>query len=768
VSKIKLTIYILTFFLGLTLASSVSAVYPVARLLRFASPHRYAKRCWRAKHFGQAGRRKIRTRGIILYALVLLGTFFVLKPAYGAITIRPALNLGLVGYWSMDEGSGTAVNDQSGNRNTGTVYSSTTPAANWVDGKMGKALDFDGSDDYVSINSNSTHQITGDISFGAWFRADSVVDKKRIIEEGNDISETEANNQLYVLRWDTTSGNDLEYKHEYGAGTDQTSAFDTNLSTGQWYYAILVRTVADNTVKLYLNGTYHSSITYTNDPTGGTSSGLYFGATDTALDSFDGIIDEVRIYNRALSAVEIKRLFNITKPSIKTPTNLGLVGYWSFDEGLGVRAGDMSGMGNNGIFAVGNDPPSWTTGKRGGALQFTASVFDQDNPWVDLGTNFNVSLPFTLSAWINPVNNYSYPTIISKRDSFVNSDMRFSLQLDSGGGSEGQVRFQGNTASTRLFDYVPPLNIWTQVTVIAQAGSTVLYINGVLMQSLSGVTLGTDNAARVGIGRNGETTSDNDAFHGKLDEVRVYNRALSVAEIQTLYNGSKKIMRVNVAQNNQLTSGLVGFWTFNAPDIYGATTTDISGNGNNGLIYGTTVTPGKVGQALSFNGTSNHHVDLNSTPLINSTQPFTVSYWSKVNAISNYIIPLTLRTETAQNWRTYYTAGSNNVDFGGGGPPIWGRFYATLTGSPMNNWRHAVITYNGSGKDTMANYKFYDNGVSVSLTTTSGFAGDTGNSRIGGYTGANEWWWNGSIDEVRVYNRALSADEIKRLYQMGK
>jgi hypothetical protein len=211
-------------------------------------------------------------------------------------------------------------------------------------------------------------------------------------------------------------------------------------------------------------------------------------------------------------------------------------------------------------------------------------------------------------------------------------------------------------------------------------------------------------------------------------------------------------------------------WSFDGQDIYGATAYDRSGSNNNGAISGTKPAIGKVGQALNFNGTSSDYVNFNSTPLINSTAPFTVSYWSKVNAITDYIIPLTLRSDSADNWRIYYSVGSNDVDFGCAGPPEWGRFYATLTGSPMNNWRHAVITYNGSGKNTMANYKFYDNGSSVTLTATSSFAtGDNGNSRISGFTtGEDLWWWNGSIDEVRIYNRALSAGEVQQLYNMGR
>src|SRR5690606_20679208 len=94
--------------------------------------------------------------------------------------------------------------------------------------------------------------------------------------------------------------------------------------------------------------------------------------------------------------------------------------------------------------------------------------------------------------------------------------------------------------------------------------------------------------------------------NGVIDEPRIYNRALSADEVKNLYDlGTPQT--VNASQNSSMTSGLVGEWSFNGADISGTTAYDRSGSGNNGtLTNGPTPTFGKVGQALSFDGTDDY------------------------------------------------------------------------------------------------------------------------------------------------------------------
>lgn len=689
----------------------------------------------------------------------------------------------------MDEGYGTKAYDQSGNGNAGTASGSPV----WADGKLGKSLDFNGTSDYLSIanEANFDFERTNTFTLSAW------IYRKTSNTEDAILGKTENNTTWrgYALYLQPNGGCN-------GAGNncvelDITSAGGNVISVesplnsvpnNSWTHIVATYNGSSGAsgVTLYINGTAQTPTVLENSLTSSILNNNNFTlGTDLAgetADYFNGLIDEVRVYNRALTAGEVTRLYNLTKPKIKAASDTGLVGYWSFEEGMGTKAGDMSGRGNHGIFGVGlgEDPPSWTTGKRGGALQFTASQFDQNNPWIDLGTNFNVSLPFTISAWINPVDSYSYPTIISKRDSFVSNNMRFSLQLDSDGGSEGQVRFQGNTTSERLFDYVPALNAWTQITVIAQAGSTNLYVNGVFQQSLSGVTLGTDTTARAGIGRNGETTTNNDAFHGKIDEVRIYNRALSATEVANLYNASKKIMKVNAPQNTKLTDGLVGMWTFNGQDVSGSIALDRSGQGNNGTIVGATLDSGKVGQAMSFDG-SDDYVSANASASLNNLSQKTLSAWIYPRSAGEGDEgKIAGKNQGGVNGWEWYLCSNNS---GGGCPSITntivfqenrtvnrGGWRLGANSITMNTWQHVAITYDNTS--TTSDPIFYFNGTATATTeiwVPSGNPSDDSaiNLGIGSRTNGS-LAFNGTLDEVRLYSRALSADEVKRLYNMGR
>src|SRR5207249_3149687 len=206
--------------------------------------------------------------------------------------------------------------------------------------------------------------------------------------------------------------------------------------------------------------------------------------------------------------------------------------------GTGTTTADSSGNNNNGVLWP-NISPVWTSGKLGNALQFNATdndSNDNDDPRVTIGRNFDVAVPFTISAWVNPANFADWRAIFSKRDRFDSSQpnlMRFDFGLSQNTGTV-YIRLP---ASTVNFTYSPPTNTWTHLTVVASATDTKLYVNGLLTQTLGAFTLGTGNTANTAIGGNGVGLGgDNDPFNGMIDEVRVYNRPLTPSEIQDLYD----------------------------------------------------------------------------------------------------------------------------------------------------------------------------------------------------------------------------------------
>jgi glucose/arabinose dehydrogenase/chitodextrinase len=198
--------------------------------------------------------------------------------------------------------------------------------------------------------------------------------------------------------------------------------------------------------------------------------------------------------------------------------------------------------------------------------------------------------------------------------------------------------------------------------------------------------------------------------------------------------------------------GLVAAYAFNEGS--GTTVNDASGNGNNGTITGATWTPaGRFGAALSFNGTSNL-VQIPASSSLNLALAMTLEAW---------IFP----TAAQSGWRTivqreadaYFLNASNGNGplLPGGGGTFGGNIgYASgAVANPVNAWTHVALTYDGSM------LRLYVNGVLVvSEAQTGGIQTNTNPLSIGG-NGPYGEFFQGVIDDVRVYNRALSQAEIQ-------
>ena len=206
--------------------------------------------------------------------------------------------------------------------------------------------------------------------------------------------------------------------------------------------------------------------------------------------------------------------------AVAPPTPPGLVGAWAFDEGAGTTTADASGSGNAGTL-IG---ASWTTqGRYGNALSFNGSnsmVRVADSASLDLTT------AMTLSAWIRPtVSQSGWRTILQRETDayFLNASNSDGPLRPSGGGTFGgnTQYLSGPTAS--------PVNAWTHVALTYDGATLRLFVNGtqVATRATTGAIQATDNPLWIG-GNN----PYGEYFEGLIDEVRVYNRALTQADIQ--------------------------------------------------------------------------------------------------------------------------------------------------------------------------------------------------------------------------------------------
>jgi hypothetical protein len=480
---------------------------------------------------------------------------------------------GLVGYWKFDEGQGTEVYDSSGQGHNGIFVN--TPL--WRAGRIGRALKFDGVNDYVDFGKNIPQ--TSTLSAFAWIKHVPDASDRCILSRGGYrdgwrlcINKVSKNSNPLL---EVTCGADTTPIHISRDDVQLTSS-DTWQHVG-W-------TWDGATARLYLNG--QEIVSGTND----TCTDL--GIKDTSLSlragigrhsfNFNGTIDEIRLYDRALSADEVRNIYDSDSsipppppslPPVCTtftysewdncqPTNIqtrrvltaspegceggspttirdctfippesdDLIGYWKFDEGEGTVVYDSSGRGHNGELFNG---PDWATGIIDGALNF-----DGIDDYVDFSTNFPLTSTISAFAWIKHVPDSSERCVLSRggyRDGW-----RLCIDLESNPRPYIQV--------TCGFDTTPSIKMHlydVQTTVVSDAWQHVgwtwdgltarLFLNGQEIGSGTNAdctNLGikdTSAPLRVGIG------GYKFHFNGTIDEIRIYNRALSADEILSIY-----------------------------------------------------------------------------------------------------------------------------------------------------------------------------------------------------------------------------------------
>jgi parallel beta-helix repeat protein len=194
---------------------------------------------------------------------------------------------GLIGYWKFDEGTGTTAYDSSGNNNDGTIYGAT-----WTSGKIGNALQFDGIDDYVLCGSNSLPTGNAPRTVSLWFKAFDIPSDRNTILAA--YGQPYAYDVFYLVIIGETK---KVYVGMWGGG--DTPSTSTSIQAGIWYHVTV--TYDGTTARIYLNGIEEGSSLRSFATT----------LTDFYITDywpghyFNGIIDEVKVYNRSLSAEEV-------------------------------------------------------------------------------------------------------------------------------------------------------------------------------------------------------------------------------------------------------------------------------------------------------------------------------------------------------------------------------------------------------------------------------------------------------------------------------
>jgi hypothetical protein len=213
----------------------------------------------------------------------------------------------------------------------------------------------------------------------------------------------------------------------------------------------------------------------------------------------------------------------------------GLVAAYGFNEGAGTTAGDASGLGNTGTLSG----ATWSAaGKFGGALSFNGTnailnVLDSNS--LDLTTGM------TIEAWVRPTSQSGYRTVVMKD---VPGELAYTLYSSGGGTAPSAWVRTGGTSKDSTGSSALALNAWSHLAATYNGASLVLYVNGAVVanKAVSGSIQTSANPFHIG-----GNAVWGEYFAGLIDEVRVYSRALTAAEIQTDMNAAVGSAAVTLA-----------------------------------------------------------------------------------------------------------------------------------------------------------------------------------------------------------------------------
>ncbi len=682
------------------------------------------------------------------------------------------LSDGLVGYWKMDDAGidleGETISDSSGNGNSGTLYGDNGVGDNGtgmdctVAGKFGTNCDTDGTDDYISFSDLSVIDNSNtSLTISMWIKPD-------------DVSTT----QMLASKYDPGAGNRefqlyLSNTSKIGWNVQETNTYDSNtdykgnltLSTGNWYF-ITVVFESGKRQDIFINGSLDATLTPgVSVPVDFTDTSEVFRLSSdansgTIRNFYNGLMDEVRVYNRALSPAEVSRLYSWAP---------GPYAYWPLDEGAGTAAYDISG---NDIQTSWNDSPSWTNGKFGNALSFRGDdggyIYRDSLISTDAKMDNLPNIDMTVSLWMYWRDNGE--AIADIPIGVRNTNKGWYVQLHEGfqraafitecGTQDGRYDSADNTI---------PYNTWVHIAATWDAATTKVkwYINGIETASYATTDACTggyndDTSADFYIGKDNQIGQ---LFPGYLDEIKIYRYKRSQAEIVQDMNGG------HPAPGSPVGS-YVAYWKMD--ESSGTTAYDQSTNKNDLTLNSASGTLDGKNYA-AWNGTGatwlSRGADDNDFDF-DSTDDMTVTMWFKSDSASNPSgIEYLMDKRSASAGYSIYTDSSGDIIFGIDDDSTWGPEDAAGDGLTLDyydgTWHHLAAVKSGNSSISMyIDGKLTETDASL---TANGSLANSATLYIGDSDATNNGdEFNGDIDDVKIYRSALTAGQILVDMNQGK
>jgi len=589
----------------------------------------------------------------------------------------------------MNEGDGDYTYDGSGNQNHGTISGATWDTANTDIAQVGlvrqnKPMVFDGSDDYVDMG--DVEIIAGtSYSMSIWFKTGTSGAYQGLLSKRTP-TEVSSNWGLWVADTDK-----IRYSIHTGSGWQDLYS-DNTVATDTWYNVVITRD--GTTTKVYLNGSLDGSTTDIALSISGTSESFFIGNSGQS-EYFDGLINEVAIWDEALDADAVTALYNSGTPLDVTA-----------DSGNYDNSGDLQGYWRN------DGDTTWTDrtplGAYGSEL-VTNGTFDAD-----------------VSGWTqtNLTATYNSGTAVITNQETANDEFLQSVSLDEGVGYEVSATISNYSAGSS--------------TIVLRYDNTALTSGGSGGDRVLGTVDGNKTITAIIYGTSGTET------------LRFRCTGTGSATNYTIDNVSVKKYR---GGNDGTVSG--------SPDSIVLTEGLTSGRDSQGF-YLTDTTE----NCLTLNGAE--YVEIPDSEALDFGQSnFSIEYWINTSESTNVkIINQWDYSGTTTVWASssFESRLSSNKFYARVSNGSSGVDVTSTTSINDGDWHHIVFLRDGDTLRLYVDKTQEDTGDVTGITIPD----TTRPIWIGKDVSSANIFFNGLIDDVRIYSKALSSDEVTKNYNAGK
>ncbi len=447
------------------------------------------------------------------------------------------------------------------------------------------------------------------------------------------------------------------------------------------------------------------------------------------------------------------------------PPPPGLVGWWRGEGDASDSAGTNGGVLQGGAaFDLGEVGQAFSLNGTNAYVQ----VPDSDL-WAFGSSDFSIEFWVNL-RFINPFSTITEPAVV-----FIGNDEgRYTVNKWFFALGDSRLYFHVNGPETGSFFLVqapfsPATNRWYHLAVVRKGDVFTVYRDGVAIGAeTNAVTVPNPNAPLT-IGE----AEGNYFLNGLIDEVSVYRYALTAADIQGIYEAGPSGKCPAVPPCAPVPAGLLGWWRgeSNALDSVGA---------NNGaLVNGASFSAGEVGQAFSFSG-AGQYVKIPGSAELDPGSQVTVEFWMRAdpdNAMDTIQGLVASDFYDVGIWPGRSFSERFGIDFGISTDS--GQYFSMIAdanggGAPVTPgvWHHVAATYDGAQIELYIDGRLWGNPVPATgrispMLPTSSVSLGSEDGRTYCPQCVRNRYFKGRIDEVDIFDRALSADEIHALYAAG-